>query len=65
VFWQFIRIQTGCQQKAKSMQIRIERKGDLAVMYLSGRIDIESSPQFARRTACSSAEATPRENNHR
>ena len=29
-----------------SLQIRIERKGELAAMYLSGRIDIESSPQL-------------------
>jgi len=29
-----------------SLQIRIERNGELAVMYLSGRIDIESSPQL-------------------
>jgi anti-sigma B factor antagonist len=29
-----------------SLQMRIERKGELAVMYLSGRIDIESSPQL-------------------
>ena len=49
VFSQFIRIQTGYQQKAgmmDSLQMRIERRGELAVMYLSGRIDIESSPQL-------------------
>jgi anti-sigma B factor antagonist len=49
VFSQFIRIQTGYQQKPgimDSLQMRIDREGELAVMYLSGRIDIGSSPQM-------------------